>query len=122
MNWRESYQQTLDNPPMEGDTLKTKDGSPIRVHVELKEGQPPFLFARAYVPNIVGEEPGWFVRGMNDEARSGWMAILLPKSRSMLVNREGITKDVIQFAGELRVVRKSRSGNSLLCELITEHH
>ena len=120
--WREEYQYMLDNPPESGDFLLPKvrpdesDSALVKLEIECVPGRPPFIFARAYVPNIVGERPNWYVHDKASKACHGWKAVLHPKSRDEVIRKFGI-KDVYVFVKRLRVIRKSVTGQSLVCEV-----
>lgn len=114
--WSDQYQANLDNPPEDGSILRTLDGTPARLDIEVSEGKPPFVYGRVYVPCIVGEPVGWFLQSVESKAAHGWKCILLPKAREDCLKRCGVKNSIIPVKS-LRVVRKSKSGSSLLCEV-----
>lgn len=116
MSWNEDYQKLVDSPPMAGDILQTNDGSPARLDRDLFEGNAPFVYGRAYVPEIVGSTLGWFLQGIGTKNTHGWKCILLPKARQECLRKLGILKSILPVKS-LRVVRRSQSGMSLLCEV-----
>lgn len=114
--WAEEYDLLIKNPPMDGDYLRTEDGSRIRLKIELVQGQLPFVYTHVYIPEIVGSKLGWFARGETDTDESGWKTILLPRACSAAIKRLGVSKSII-YVRELRVVRPSPSNKSLLVEI-----
>lgn len=112
--WSELYASTLNNTPVEGTILRPLSGA-ARINVELVDGKPPFLYARAYVPQIVGEPIGWFLADMECEHPYGWKIILLPKAREECIRRLGLNGPLAVKA--IRILRESKSGNSLLGEV-----
>ena len=115
-NWSEQYNQVIDNPPKEGDVLSTLNGEPAKLNIELVEGSPPFIYGRAYVPEIVGSEIAWCLQSETIESYHGWKCILMPRARGELIRKCGLTGDTV-IVKSLRVVRPSQSGKSLLCEI-----
>ncbi len=125
--WAEEYELMLRNPPKEGDFLwaldyrakpdeNNPDAGRIKLEINLESGQAPFIFARAYIPNIVGRRPNWYVYGMTDNSNHGWKVILHPKSRDEALLKFGVKSKFI-FCRCLVVVRKSLTGNSLVAEV-----
>jgi hypothetical protein len=114
--WKDEWQKHTDNPPKPGDILRAYGGGPARLDVELVDGKPPFVYARVYVPCIVGHELGWFLQGIDSDQAHGWKCILLPKAREECLRKLGLKEPVISVKS-LRVVRASQTGNSLLCEV-----
>lgn len=113
--WAAQYEDHIKEPPTEGDLLVTSDGSPIKLEVELKSGQQPFIFGRIYVPNVVGEPVGYFMHSDKISSNYGWKAVLMPKSRDEAIKKLGLKK--VLYVKELRVVRLSQTGHSVLCEI-----
>lgn len=114
--WSDQYQAHLDNPPEAGTVLQTLTSEPARLDIEIQEGKPPFLYGRAFVPCIVGEPVGWYLQPMGTKQAHGWKCILLPKAREECLRRCGLKDSTIPVKS-LRIVRKSKSGSSLLCEV-----
>jgi hypothetical protein len=115
--WAQKFGETIKQTPAEGTILKPleSDANAILV-VELHEGSPPFVFGRAYVPEIVGQELGWFLHSSHSTGFHGWKCILMPRARSELFQRHGLESEIIEVKS-LRVVRQSNSKKSLLCEV-----
>ena len=113
--WIEEYEAVQQCPPKEGDILKPADGKAILV-VELAEGSPPFIYGRVYVPETVGCEVGWFLQSSESQGFHGWKCILMPRARTELIRKFGVGAGVIEVVA-LKVVRLSKSGKSLLCEV-----
>jgi hypothetical protein len=114
--WGDEYQSYLDNPPKQGDVLEAFGGEPALLEVEVKEGAAPFIYGRAYVPEIVGAELGWYLRSDAQATSYGWKCVLLPKAREDAIRRLGLREKTL-YVKSLRVVRPSKTGKSLLCEV-----
>jgi hypothetical protein len=115
--WAQKFGETIKQTPSEGTILKPleSDANAILV-VELHEGSPPFVFGRAYVPEIVGQELGWFLHSSQSTGFHGWKCILMPRARAELFQRHGLENEIIEVKS-LKVVRQSNSKKSLLCEV-----
>lgn len=114
--WSESYQKCMDNPPSDGAILKAIGDDKARLNVELQQGKVPFIYGCAYVPCVVGEAVGWFLQSYETNSNHGWKCILLSKARDECIRRFGLNRTRIPVKS-LKVVQKSQSGNSLLCEV-----
>jgi hypothetical protein len=115
--WAQKFGETIKQPPKEGTILKPLESDAYAILVvELNEGSPPFVFGRAYVPEIVGAQLGWFLHSSKSSGFHGWKCIMMPRARSELFQRHGLDQEVIEVKS-LRVVRPSNSGKSLLCEV-----
>lgn len=114
--WSAQYNETLENPPEEGAILVTLDGSPVRLTVEIKDGSPPFIYGRMYVPEIVGVKLGWYLQSEGIDTYHGWKCILMPRARGDLTKKVGLDGDTV-LVKSLRMIRKSQSGKSYLCEV-----
>lgn len=110
------YQDVVKNPPKDGDILTTFDKTPVVLTVQVEEGKPPFIYARAYVSEILDQSLGWYLRGVGDDRQLGWKCVLMTKARRDAMQRCTVNEDKIHVKA-LRVVRVSASGNSLLCEV-----
>lgn len=115
MLWHEEYEQILKCQPSEGTILRTLTGEPLRLEVVLKDGKPPFIFGRAYVPELVGCALGWYAQGDENWTGVGWKCVLMTKARHEIVKRYGLSGEIRVRA--LRVIRVSKSGKALLCEV-----
>lgn len=114
--WAKDYQNHSDNPPPEGTILRCYGGVDARLDLELVDGKPPFVYGRVYVPHIVGTALGWFLQPFDSDAAYGWKCILLPKAREEVLRKLGITEKRVRVKA-LRIVRYSRTGSSILCEV-----
>ena len=115
--WSDQYDALINNPPKEGEILRPmEEGTKAILTIELREGAPPFVFGRCYVPEIVGEKVGWFLQSSEDSNFHGWKCILLPRARAEVIKTHGTKNNSIEVDC-LRVVRQSQSGKSLLCEI-----
>lgn len=115
-DWSEKYNQAIKNQPKDGDVLTTMDGNQALLVVELHEGSPPFIYGRAFVPEIIGAQVGWFLQGGEQQNFHGWKCILLPRARTELIKKFGLQSESMEVKS-LKVVRPSQSGKSLLCEV-----
>lgn len=116
--WADQYTQLSSTRPADG-TILTPLGPPdtlARIDIELTEGRPPFLYARAFVPNVVGVELRWALHELSRRRIFGWKCILLPRSRDEVIRRHGISKRMVGVRS-LRVVRPAHSERCLLCEV-----
>ena len=116
LKWTKEYQSFQRNPPKSGQVLSTIDGSPVRLDVELVKNNQPFIYARAFIPCIVGQSVGWFLQSVDSKDTFGLKCILVPKARDDLMREKGIDGPIIR-AKSLRILRASKSGQSLLCEV-----
>lgn len=114
--WAKDFQNYTDNPPAAGTVLRCYGGSDVRLDLELVDGKPPFLYGRMFVPHIVGQELGWFLQPHDSDAAYGWKCILLPKAREEAIRRLGITEKRLRVRA-LKIVRYSRTGQAVLCEV-----
>lgn len=115
--WSAEYDYFINNPPKEGDVLTAAEsGAQVLLVVELVEGNPPFIYGRAYIPEIVGSPLGWYLQSATTQNYIGWKTILLPRARTELIRKFGLQGETMEVES-LRVVRISQSGRSLLCEV-----
>lgn len=114
--WSAEYDALIKNPPKEGDILRSADDSPVVLAIDLKEKAPPFIYGRAYVPEIVGSALGWFLQSKDSAGFHGWKCILMPRARTDLIQKCGLQSEVVEVTS-LKVIRPSQSGLSLLCEV-----
>lgn len=115
--WSEEYDSLINNPPKDGDILTTSTSDAnVLLMVELKEDSPPFIYGRAYVPEIVGHSLGWYLLDSKSQSFHGWKCILLPRARTELIRKFGLQHESMEVRS-LRVIRPSQSGKSLLCEV-----
>lgn len=117
--WRDKFQQTQESKPAPGTILRTFDGSPVRIRVDLVADQTPTMYAHAYVPCICGqplETLNWQVRSINETSLSGLRCILLPQATAELIRRNPGLPSIVSVMA-IRVIRTSTSGKSLLVEI-----
>jgi len=114
--WSERYNEVTNNPPKEGDILTTFSGSPAVLTVELNEGTPPFIYGRAYVPEIISDDVRWCLQEENVSSYHGWKCILMPRARTELLRHVKLDGETVEVQS-LKIVRPSQSGKSLLCEI-----
>jgi hypothetical protein len=119
--WAANYTKISETPPAEGTILRAQDDAPVKLTVELKDGASPFIFGRAFVPDLFGTELGWYLQGADSKSYHGWKCVLLPNARTKLIKRVGlgteIDGEIIILVKSLKVIRQSHSGHSLLCEV-----
>jgi len=115
--WSAEYDTLINNPPKDGDilTASTVEAN-VLLTVELKEDNPPFIYGRAYVPEIVGHPLGWYLLDPDCQNFHGWKCILLPQARTELIRKFGLQHETMEVRS-LKVIRQSQSGKSLLCEV-----
>ena len=114
--WHEDYDLAINNPPKEGDILVAREGLAL-LKIELNEGNPPFIYGKVNVPEIVGTTPKWYLQGENDGDKfRGWRCIILPRARTELAKKFGLGSETM-LVESLRVIRPSQSKKSLLCEI-----
>jgi len=115
--WSAEYDALINEPPKDGDilTASTADAN-VMLMVELKEDSPPFIYGRAYVPEIVGHPLGWYLLDPDCQNFHGWKCILLPQARTELIRKFGLQHETMEVRS-LKVIRQSQSGKSLLCEV-----
>jgi hypothetical protein len=115
--WSQDYEHFQKNPPKEGTILRAAGTDELaRLDIELVDGAPPFIYGRAYVPCIVGTPVGWFLQSASKNDTFGLKCILMPKARDELTRKVGLNQTSIGVKA-LRVLRQSKSGSSLLCEV-----
>jgi hypothetical protein len=114
-DWSEKYQKVLDTPPDTGDILTPIEGNAILI-VEAQEGKPPFIYGKAYVPEIPDVEPRWYLQSTDQRTQHGWKVILMAKARAGLIKRIGLSGGTVTVKS-LRIVKQSQSGKSLLAEV-----
>ena len=113
--WSEKYKETVDSPPDSGAILKPIEGNAVLI-VETQDSKPPFIYGKAFVPEIPDIAPGWYLQ--NDEYKShhGWKVILMARARAELIKRVGLDGDTVKVKS-LRIIKQSQSGKSLLAEV-----
>lgn len=114
--WAKTYDALIKNPPVAGTIIKSLDGKPILIRVDLVKGKTPCMYGLAYVPQIVGCALGWFARSVDDRTLNGQKLILLPRAREIVIKTFGISSKQVPIYS-LRIVRTSQSGKSLLVEI-----
>lgn len=115
--WSKEYDDCISNPPSDGDILSAMgEDTDVLLVLELKDDHPPFIYGRAFVPEIVGQSIGWYLQDTDSENSHGWKCILLPRARTELIRKYGLQNETMRVKS-LRVVRPSQSGMSLLCEV-----
>ena len=121
--WAKDFKETLENSPEVGAILTTLSDKPAKLTAELKEGAPPFVFGRAYVPGLLGEPLGWYLRDADDNSYHGYRCVLLPRARTEIIRKIGLGElnadesESVLLVKSLKVVRYSNSRNSILCEV-----
>jgi len=120
-DWAADYAKISSTPPGIGTILTTFDGTPARLSIELKKGDPPFIFGRASVPDLFGIKLGWFLQGEGNDQHHGYKCILLPRTRTTLIQRLGlgniVDNESFVLVKSLEVIRYSQSKDSILCEV-----
>lgn len=114
--WASEYEDYAKNPPKEGTILRCYGGEDARLILDLVEGKAPFVYARVFVPHIVGTQLGWFLQSWDSNSDYGFKCILLPKSREECLRKLGMTKKKLRIKA-IKIIRYSQSGSSILCEV-----
>jgi len=113
--WSQKYREVTESKPEIGTILKSVDGDAV-LNVELNDGQPPFIYGKASVPELTDIEPAWYLHDDNHRSHFGWKCILMPRARAELIKRQGLDGDTVKVKS-LRVIKYSQSGQSILCEV-----
>lgn len=113
--WSEKYKQIIDSPPDNGAILRPIDGDVVLI-VETQDGKPPFIYGKAFVPEIPDIKPRWYLQNDEHKSHNGWKCILMARARAELIKKIGLDGDTVRVKS-LRVVKQSQSGKSLLCEV-----
>lgn len=114
--WREEFQRLNENRPKANDILYTRDGAMVKLTIEFHDNKEPFIFARVFVPDKVGEELGWFAQSMKETGMYGLKVILYPRSRNEVIRTLGVKSNEVGVTS-IRILRPSDSGKSLLGEV-----
>lgn len=115
--WRAEYEEYQRHPPTTGDFLSTgEDDKKTKLIIECEAGKQPCVYARIIIPDIVGGRIGWFTLPEGSTSNYGLKCILLPKSRNEVITKFGMTKKEVAVK-QLRVIKASQTGFSLLCEV-----
>lgn len=118
VEWQQRYKDTVNQKPETGTVIRTLDGEPLRINIEMTVGRTPFLYTLLYVPCVVGCELGWYARSIKDTTIHGWKAILMPRARDVIINNPGIPADRSWVGVQsVKIVRASQQGKSLLVEI-----
>jgi hypothetical protein len=113
--WQQKYKEVSSSHPKRGDVLYGEGGKKAKLIVELHNGCKPFLFTRAYVSMVVGEEPKWVLAP--DKRKTGVVVIVMTNSATKLIAKHGIDAITIDI-DSLRIVKPAKNGKSLLAETI----
>ena len=114
--WSDRYNTVSNTLPAENDILATADGSPASLKVEIKDDAPPFIYGLAYVPEIMSDDVKWCLQSEAVTGHSGFKCILMPRARTELLRKVKLVGDGVTVRS-LRIIRASKSGKSLLCEV-----
>jgi len=113
--WSDKYKEVLENPPKEGDILRALD-SDATLNIEITEGSPPFIYGKAYVPELVDMEPQWYLQNDDYKSPYGWKCVLMPRARADLIKKQGLSGSFVKVKS-LKIIKPSQTGKSLLCEV-----
>jgi len=114
-DWSDKFSAVLANPPKEGDILAAIDGQAVLV-VEVSEGSPPFIYGKAYVPELPDIEPKWYLQNEGYKSPYGWKVVLMPRARAELIQKIGLSGSFVKVKS-LKIVKQSQTGKSLLAEV-----
>lgn len=113
--WLTNYTNMLNQKPKAGDIIygsSKEDG--IYLKSSLQEGEPPFITATLYLPEIVGAELRWMASS-SDEPINGISCIIGPRTRGELLTKAG-PEDHFRVKS-LTIIRLSKSGKSYIVEV-----
>jgi len=113
--WSHKFKEVSDNPPAIGSILKSINGEAI-LTVEIHDDKPPFIYGKAFVPEITDLEPAWYLQDEDHHSYHGLKCILMARARADLIKQKGLTGNTVKIKS-LRVIKYSQSGQSLLCEV-----
>ena len=113
--WSDKYREVLSNIPQPDSILTALDGEAI-LTIEATGDKPPFIYGRAYVPEIPDLEIAWHLQGKENPSHLGLKCILMPKARSLVLKNCPIIDNIVMVKS-LKVIRASQSNKSLLCEV-----
>ena len=113
--WSQQYKNIVDSPPINGAILKPIDGLAVLI-VETQDGKPPFIYGKAFVPEIPDIDPGWYLQNDEHKSHHGWKVILMQRARAELIKKIGLDGDTVRVKS-LRIIKQSQSGKSLLAEV-----
>lgn len=129
-DWISKYNHLLLNIPQPSAIIKTADESLAPFKVSLKEGEKPFIYGMAYVPDEYGCDPlDWFLA--KESQPNGLKCIVLPTVRSKLFKewstivalkiKEGVSEEEAKaipiMVKRFIVFRVSTTGKSVLGEV-----
>lgn len=114
--WKIAYQEAMNNPPKAKTEITGKDGE-VRLYLDVVKGKEPFIYGFMHLNNVVGEEPKWYARSVNDEAKNGWKLILLPQAKQKMIKDKGLDWTSCGVLA-LRLVREAPGGKSFLCDVV----
>lgn len=114
-SWSKGYQEAVQTPPAVGSILTSITGEAL-LTVELHEDAPPFIYGKAFVPEIPDMEPKWVLQDEDHRSHHGLKCILMPRARADLIKKIGLSGDTAKVKS-LRVIKYSQSGQSVLCEV-----
>lgn len=115
-SWSEEYQALLNSPPVEDEILTAPDSKPARLNMKIEIGKQPFVYATAFVPDVIGCELGWKIRSVSDPSSYGWKIVLGNRSRQEVIRRYGL-KQVLIPVKSVRITGESHSKFSLFGEV-----
>lgn len=110
--WLEEYQALLNSPPVDDEIILGSDGQPIKLTIDIKPNEPPFIYGKLFVPDKVGCDLGWFARNIEDKSRGGWRFIMIDRARQDILAKLGFGP-VVPIKS-IRIIGLSTSGSSYL--------
>lgn len=116
--WRQEYDEVSKTLPDTDDILRAKEsGSKLTLNIDCQPGKPPFIFARAYVSMIVGEQPAWYIYNDTEgQVYHGLKVIMSLKSREAVIRKFGVVPKVVQVSA-IKILRRGEGGNCLIGEV-----
>lgn len=116
--FREDFAKATKTPPTVGDILRPYgEGDVAKLIIDLRDGEAPFIYGRAYVPCIVGQEvKGWCLQTPDTKGIDGLRCILMSRARDEIIRRHPDLPRSVNVKS-LKVVRYTQKGTALLCEV-----
>lgn len=116
--FRQDFAEAQENPPAIGTILRPYgDDDVAKLVIDLQEGKEPFIYGQAYVPCIVGMPvKGWCLQTPDIKGVHGLRCILLTRARDAIIRKYPNLPSEVHVKS-LKVVRYTRKGSAMLCEV-----
>lgn len=111
-DWKREFAKQMSREFKPGDKITALSGR-VRINIELEEGKQPFMFARVFLPKVVGSNPIWQAAGLEETYPFGMKVIMTPRTRDEIIRRHPDLPDYIGVS-EIEIVRRSATKSSYL--------